>query len=144
MTSVVGRWRIVETENWDQDALDLVAPAFIEFDEDGLGSLGFIAVEGSIDWREVLVVRGFRRRQATTGSALYREGFWSAAISSSTHPARPVRSSCFASASYTTRRWVTSASAYSSWRFVSGRRLQSVKRADLSISAWASLRASVS
>jgi hypothetical protein len=40
MTSVVGRWRIVETENWDRDALDLVAPAFIEFDEDGLGSLG--------------------------------------------------------------------------------------------------------
>ena len=38
MTSVVGRWRIVETENWYRDALDLVAPAFIEFDEDGLGS----------------------------------------------------------------------------------------------------------
>jgi hypothetical protein len=53
MTSVVGRWRIVETEHWDRDALDLVAPAFIEFDEDGLGSLGFIAVEGSTDWREV-------------------------------------------------------------------------------------------
>jgi hypothetical protein len=53
MTSVVGRWRIVETENWDRDALDLVAPDFIEFDEYGLGSLGFIAVEGSTDWREV-------------------------------------------------------------------------------------------
>jgi hypothetical protein len=29
--SVVGRWRIVETELWDSGALDLVAPAFIEF-----------------------------------------------------------------------------------------------------------------
>jgi hypothetical protein len=52
--SVVGRWRIVETELWDPDALDLVAPAFIELEEDGLGSFGFIAVQGELDCREVI------------------------------------------------------------------------------------------
>jgi hypothetical protein len=80
MTSVVGRWRIMETENWDRDALDLVAPAFIEFDEDGLGSLGFIAVEGSTDWREVqrdgrgVLVGGQRRRRPGQRPRLGRAG----------------------------------------------------------------------
>lgn len=49
--SVAGRWRIVETDLWDLEALDLVAPAFIEFVKGGRGSLGFIAVEGSVEWR---------------------------------------------------------------------------------------------
>jgi hypothetical protein len=29
-------------DNWDQEAIDLVEPGFIEFGEDGLGGLGFI------------------------------------------------------------------------------------------------------
>jgi hypothetical protein len=42
---IAGRWRIREAELWDCDALNLVAPAFIEFAEDGSeGSFGFIAV----------------------------------------------------------------------------------------------------
>lgn len=53
MTSVAGRWRIVETELWDREDLDLVAPAFIEFDEDGTGTFGFIVVRGWADYREV-------------------------------------------------------------------------------------------
>jgi hypothetical protein len=36
-------------EIWDQDAIDLVQPGFIEFSDDGLGQLGFIAV--SLDSR---------------------------------------------------------------------------------------------
>ena len=36
-------------DNWDQGAVDLVEPGFIEFDEDGLGELGFIAVTGELD-----------------------------------------------------------------------------------------------
>ena len=28
---IAGRWRITEAELWDCDALNLVAPAFIEF-----------------------------------------------------------------------------------------------------------------
>ena len=43
---IIGRWRITEMDNWDQEAVDLVEPGFIEFDEDGLGELGFIAVTG--------------------------------------------------------------------------------------------------
>ena len=50
---IAGRWRITEAERWDRDALDLVAPAFIEFTEDGSGSFGFIAVQGEVDCREV-------------------------------------------------------------------------------------------
>jgi len=49
--SVLGRWRIVEAELWDRQALDLVAPAFIQFDKNGMGRFGFIAVEGWMDCR---------------------------------------------------------------------------------------------
>lgn len=51
-TSIVGRWRITEMDNWDQEAVDLVQPGFIEFDDDGLGGLGFIVVTGELDWRD--------------------------------------------------------------------------------------------
>ena len=43
---------LLEMDLWDRDALDLVAPAFIEF-QDGSGSFGFIAVSGWLDCREV-------------------------------------------------------------------------------------------
>ena len=39
-------------DNWDQEVVDLVQPGFIEFDEDGLGGLGFIAVTGELDCRD--------------------------------------------------------------------------------------------
>ena len=51
-TSIIGRWRITEMDNWDQEAVDLVQPGFIEFDDDGLGSLGFIVVRGELDCRD--------------------------------------------------------------------------------------------
>ena len=47
-----GRWRITEMDNWDQEAVDLVQPGFIEFGDDGLGGLGFIAVAGELDCRD--------------------------------------------------------------------------------------------
>jgi hypothetical protein len=50
--AITGRWRIVEMELWDSDVLDLSGPAFIEFGEDGLGSFGFIAVQGQMDYRK--------------------------------------------------------------------------------------------
>lgn len=46
-----GKWRITETELWDEDALDLVVPAHITFDADGLGTFQMIAVEGGLDCR---------------------------------------------------------------------------------------------
>ncbi len=50
--SVSGRWRITEMEMWDQDAIELVGPAFIEFDSDDRGSFRFIAVEAWMDVRQ--------------------------------------------------------------------------------------------
>ena len=36
---------------WEQDDFDLAAPGLVEFGDDHRGSLGFIAVQGGIDWR---------------------------------------------------------------------------------------------
>jgi hypothetical protein len=52
LTSLTGRWRIVEMEAWDRDAIDLVEPGFIEFSDDGTGQFGFIAVRGWMDCPE--------------------------------------------------------------------------------------------
>ena len=46
-----GTWRIVETELWDVDALDLVEAAHITFDSSGLGELQLIAIGAAIDYR---------------------------------------------------------------------------------------------
>ena len=51
-SSIIGRWRITYMDNWDQEAIDLVQPGFIEFDDDGLGGLGFIVVTGELDCRD--------------------------------------------------------------------------------------------
>lgn len=48
---IEGRWRIVETELWDQEALDLVVPAYVRFDRSGLGEMELIAIGASIDYR---------------------------------------------------------------------------------------------
>ena len=50
--SITGRWRITEMDNWDQEAINLVQPGFIEFGEDSLGGLGFIVVTGQLDYRD--------------------------------------------------------------------------------------------
>jgi len=47
----VGRWRITEMELWEREDLDLVAPAFIEFDRQGMAEFQFIAVQGWLDCR---------------------------------------------------------------------------------------------
>jgi hypothetical protein len=50
---IKGRWRIVEMELWDHEAIDLLGPAFIEIKADGDGTFRFIAVEGWMDIRDV-------------------------------------------------------------------------------------------
>ena len=47
---IEGRWRIVEMDLWDRDYLDLVEPAYIEFDARGGGEFAFGAVQGSLDF----------------------------------------------------------------------------------------------
>lgn len=51
--SFEGRWRIVDMELWDKDAIDLVGPGFIEIVDNGQGRFRFIAVEGWMDIRDV-------------------------------------------------------------------------------------------
>lgn len=50
---MAGRWRITAMDLWNRDAVDLVSPGHIEFDADGMGEFGFIAVQGSMDCRSV-------------------------------------------------------------------------------------------
>ena len=46
---VIGRWRIVGSDVWDRDYLDLVEPAFISIDRGGRGELVFGVVNVSLD-----------------------------------------------------------------------------------------------
>ena len=47
----IGKWRISEMEQWDQDFIDLVVPGYINFEKGGDGRFQFGAVEGEIDYR---------------------------------------------------------------------------------------------
>jgi hypothetical protein len=66
--SIAGRWRLVEMDLWEADVLDLDGPAFIELEPRHTGSLGFIAVTGSVDWRPVL-------REGRLGAEFTWDGF---------------------------------------------------------------------
>ncbi len=46
-----GPWLMEKMEVWDNDSVNLLGPANITFDDDGLGSFQFIAVVGFIDCR---------------------------------------------------------------------------------------------
>lgn len=48
-SSPLGRWRIVEMELWDREALDLLGPAQLALERGGSGRMNFIAVELSLD-----------------------------------------------------------------------------------------------
>jgi hypothetical protein len=78
---IAGRWRIVETELWEREALDLVVPAYISFDRQGLGEMQLIAIGASIDYRveqrdDATVLEfswsGFDEMDATSGRAWAR------------------------------------------------------------------------
>jgi hypothetical protein len=78
---IEGRWRIVETELWDREALDLVVPAHIRFDRQGQGEMQLIAIGASIDYRvgqrdgaSILEFSwsGFDEMDATSGRAWAR------------------------------------------------------------------------
>jgi hypothetical protein len=47
----VGRWRIVEMEQWDKDFIDMIVPGFFEFRKDGTGEFQFGCVNGQMDCR---------------------------------------------------------------------------------------------
>lgn len=51
----IGKWRIEDMELWDQDFIDLVVPGHLTITKDGMGSLGFGAVEAELDCKVELV-----------------------------------------------------------------------------------------
>jgi hypothetical protein len=59
---------MVGMDLWEQEDVDLVAPAFIEFGKHHKGSFGFIAVQGGIDWRDA-------PREGRPGAEFTWEGF---------------------------------------------------------------------
>lgn len=46
--SILGRWRIIETDLWDKDYLDMLEPAHITFQANGTGEFAFGAVSASL------------------------------------------------------------------------------------------------
>jgi hypothetical protein len=48
-----GTWRITSMDLWAPEDVDLMGPAFIEFDRDRMGTFRFVAVTGSMDCRLV-------------------------------------------------------------------------------------------
>ena len=49
--ALLGMWRIVETELWDLDDLDLIEPAHLTLEPKGHGTLGLLAIEALLDYR---------------------------------------------------------------------------------------------
>ena len=47
----LGNWRITEMELWDREAIELLGPAFIRFEDDRMGGFQFIAMRGGLDCR---------------------------------------------------------------------------------------------
>ncbi|MEM7777957.1 MAG: hypothetical protein AAF732_20385 [Pseudomonadota bacterium] len=48
-SAVIGKWRIFEADDYEARDLDLIEPAFIQFNADGTGQFKYICVDGAID-----------------------------------------------------------------------------------------------
>lgn len=74
--SLRGKWRLTESGTWDNDDLDLVEPAFIAFDEPGLGSeLRFGVVVASLDCAYSQTDVGFDFQGSDEGTEVLGEGW---------------------------------------------------------------------
>jgi hypothetical protein len=49
----VGQWRIMKMDLWSTEDLDLLGPAHLTLEHDGLGRLEFLAIEADVDYRVV-------------------------------------------------------------------------------------------
>ncbi len=50
-TEYVGKWRIIEMSEWDQDFVDLVARGHLTINADGMGDFAFGVFEADLDCR---------------------------------------------------------------------------------------------
>jgi hypothetical protein len=48
-SALIGKWRIIEMGLWDNDYLDMVEAAYIQFKANGLGQFKFGCVVGGLD-----------------------------------------------------------------------------------------------
>jgi hypothetical protein len=48
-SALIGKWRIVGMALWDNDYLDMVEPAYIQFQSNGLGEFKIGCVVGGLD-----------------------------------------------------------------------------------------------
>ncbi len=77
---LIGRWRIVRADLWDEDYLDLVGPAHVIFDRDFRGEFAFGAIEATMDLEYARTMISFKwegfdegDRVSGTGSAKLME-----------------------------------------------------------------------
>jgi hypothetical protein len=56
--NLVGRWRIIEMDLWDREAIELLGPGYFEFRKNGIARFRFIAVEGWMDCRPIQTDNG--------------------------------------------------------------------------------------
>lgn len=49
VTTLAGRWRIIETAAWPREHLDLCGPASLRIDADGTGEMAFGALTAVLD-----------------------------------------------------------------------------------------------
>lgn len=71
-----GKWRITETGTWDTDYLDLVEPAFIAFEQPGVGSeFRFGAVVASLNCAYSQTDVGFEFHGSDEGTEVWGDGW---------------------------------------------------------------------
>ncbi len=58
MKSIVGKWRLIDMEQWDQEFIDLVEPGYIAFKKTGTGEMVFGAVSLSLAWEKTQPGKG--------------------------------------------------------------------------------------
>ena len=70
---LIGRWRIIESDLWDQHYLDLCGPATVKIGADGHGEISFGALQARLDLEYARLAvyfewEGFDEMDETRGS----------------------------------------------------------------------------
>jgi hypothetical protein len=71
---LIGRWRIVEADQWDRDYLDLVEPAYIQIGNDGWVEFAFgvVTASGALEYSRAIVF--FRWTGSDEGDEISGDG----------------------------------------------------------------------
>lgn len=71
---LIGRWRIVESDQWDRDYLDLADPAYIQIGDDGQVEFAFgvVTASGELEYSRTIVF--FRWAGSDEGDEISGDG----------------------------------------------------------------------